>query len=488
MTICKTYLILFVSLSLCSLIRAQVTIGSSLAPVSGAILQLKETDDIGANATKGLMLPRISLEYQDVLTVDEDIKKDESIGMWVYNVNTFCSVDNRVLGSGVYIWDGSLWQPLSSSTSVNSNKVWITKDQDGNTFTAARFGNQIWMTQNLAVRSFDTESEAHITGETFPTSPGRINTNLNTERSLAAWAYLGPNPLPDGTANMGTTSAFYDLYPEFGFAYSWILATANANPAASADHTLGVVSYKIMDQRSKDPDNTVILSDEVENYQVQHGVLSRPYIQGICPNGWRLPSDRDFRLLGEELFNNPEPYSYISNAEQQTWIPNVWQPEWNNFVPLYSENVFQSWQYGNDGSNGGESNLSQVFKTSCFPPLNGDNTTFQKGKSLSLYEGGFNVLPTGDLVVQGTRNYGVWSIFMSSSFTAGDPTSGSMSKVSYVGRSFYFTKEPVGNYTQAYRLLGNGNPDLSNFSSVRCVYNNSTGYKSGMPESWQDLF
>lgn len=99
-------------------ICAQVTIGSALNPSPGAILDLKENSNYGANSTRGLVLPRVKLTAKNELfpMFKEDpnytsIVKDEQdalhIGLLVYNLN---QCDG--FGKGVYQWEGKSWVPL----------------------------------------------------------------------------------------------------------------------------------------------------------------------------------------------------------------------------------------------------------------------------------------------------------------------------------------------------------------------------------------
>lgn len=133
--------------------KSQVTIGNDLDPRPGSILDLKEYDTKGENSTKGLMLPRVSLTHLEHLYpmlndgYDKDTEDLNHTGLIVYNINT-CFLQ----GSGPYAWDGSRWKSLIE----RSSDVYEYKDHEGNTFLARQFGEAgIWMTQNLAVTSYD---------------------------------------------------------------------------------------------------------------------------------------------------------------------------------------------------------------------------------------------------------------------------------------------------------------------------------------------
>lgn len=86
--------------SLCE-INAQITIGSSIKPKPGALLDLKQDENQGKNSSKGLLLPRVSLtsinqlypmfkddlEYNNPATGKKVIEDQLHISLIVYNIN-----------------------------------------------------------------------------------------------------------------------------------------------------------------------------------------------------------------------------------------------------------------------------------------------------------------------------------------------------------------------------------------------------------------
>ena len=90
-------------------LQSQVTVGSGIEPIGGALLDLKEKESSETslvNATKGMMLPRVALESATSLSpiyanaTAEDARL--STGMTVYNVGAN-------LRKGILIWDGESW-------------------------------------------------------------------------------------------------------------------------------------------------------------------------------------------------------------------------------------------------------------------------------------------------------------------------------------------------------------------------------------------
>ena len=104
--------------------RAQVTIGTQLQPLKGAILDLKESDapDGSQNSTSGVMMARVYLNdinsLSPILTGSDATNPSlmpQYTGLIVYNVNT-----TSPLTKGLYSWDGTQWVSINSSTQGGS--------------------------------------------------------------------------------------------------------------------------------------------------------------------------------------------------------------------------------------------------------------------------------------------------------------------------------------------------------------------------------
>lgn len=134
-------LLLFVALGFAINAQAQVTIGSGIPPVSGALLDLKEyasSDPVaatGISATKGLGLPRVSLQvsnlllpmfdgadatnyYKDGTAYPKATEDAKHIGLTLYNLTEDSS---QGLKTGVCFWDGSQWIVAGKSGGDSSN-------------------------------------------------------------------------------------------------------------------------------------------------------------------------------------------------------------------------------------------------------------------------------------------------------------------------------------------------------------------------------
>lgn len=90
---------------------AQITIGSDRLPRVGALLDLKENNDLNANSTKGLLLPRVNLQRLTTLVPEKaTFSGDEAhTALTVYNLKRSVAED---LCPGVYTWSGSTWIKL----------------------------------------------------------------------------------------------------------------------------------------------------------------------------------------------------------------------------------------------------------------------------------------------------------------------------------------------------------------------------------------
>ncbi|NDV97290.1 hypothetical protein D0T84_20640 [Dysgonomonas sp. 521] len=111
---------------------AQVTVGSNITPTRAALLDLKArqttgklpsvTDDANTTVAEGdggLLLPRVELE--NLTTLDPFIQSGDAdynntqlklrlAGLMVYNIKEQSHTDpNKILRSGVYVWDGEKW-------------------------------------------------------------------------------------------------------------------------------------------------------------------------------------------------------------------------------------------------------------------------------------------------------------------------------------------------------------------------------------------
>lgn len=131
-------LILFLSVSLfCETIRAQVTVGSGVKPVKGAILDIKsqaaDTDNV-TSYTGGIVMPRLRLQSIDTMEPiipagDPDLAELKALhtGLMVYNLT-----GDAPFREGLYVWSGTQWETVLSD---GSSSVPVVTAENGLTIT-----------------------------------------------------------------------------------------------------------------------------------------------------------------------------------------------------------------------------------------------------------------------------------------------------------------------------------------------------------------
>lgn len=155
----KLHVLLIISFSLflgnMSLL-AQVTIGSDVLPNKGALLDLKENDNLDVNSMRGLGLPRVQLStIYSLDDIEANLDKDAHIGLVIYVPEEF-----EDSCPGVYVWTGTEWQGLNTDASRIPDFITVD-DVDGNTYTAKLFTKKgckkgtYWFTSNLRTTRFN---------------------------------------------------------------------------------------------------------------------------------------------------------------------------------------------------------------------------------------------------------------------------------------------------------------------------------------------
>lgn len=242
-------------------------------------------------------------------------------------------------------------------------------DQDGNIFYSAKFGNARWMTTNLAAKTYDS---------------GEVNNPLYLHDSSAGVrrSYAYPRLLPDdrdGEIENDGWDVTSTWKLQQGLLYTWYAASNITNPSTSIDRS----------QATPGVDGTPG-SNEVE-MTGNKGTAPNAYIQGICPNGWHLPSDREWNRLEKELYNNPKKYSNYTDAHIARFSPLQWDESYETATDFRGSNVHNG-EYGHGG----------VLNEMCSV----DDISYHwmrssKGYSKEPALGGFNLVHPG--TIRGSR-------------------------------------------------------------------------------------
>ena len=342
---------IFVSLVTCFVTNtfSQITIGSNLKANSGALLDLKQNESI---STKGLLLPRVSLKNINELTMgdnaiqDEDAEWMKSTGLMVYNVDSVELKDNR-LCPGLHIWSGDTWFSLKPyddilertlEVSLIRNYEYLVSDPNDPQFDAS-----LWPVDKRQ----DAKDGKYMLGHTLTNN----TENLEDVRGDESFTY-NVSRFYVGYKTEYTT---YEVQKSFN-------CDSSAEPIWVADHRYKQMN-KIFDdgvwttqnvRTAKFPDGTDIplanpdgkfqksdilpyyvepnVSTNLEAYgrfynwaaviNMGTGVGQTPIpvgeqggnmhdvkIQGICPDGWHVPSMQELTDMYNGLSLNAPSFS-----------------------------------------------------------------------------------------------------------------------------------------------------------------------------------
>lgn len=413
--------------------NAQVTIGSHIEPNKGALLDLKEYSPDPGNITssKGILLPRMELTDPDNLfpifesddnggyksggiSYDKQAEDLAHTGLIVFNLkrNICLSVP---LYKGVFAWRGTSWEYLGEGSEQSPGYYMITDARDGEVYPAGNFGKAgDWLLENM--RYMDATFSLSIPGENSGTNAANIR------------RYFYPQPF--GTYN-GVSYAGKETNPDNiptwnkkqGLLYTYAAATMGAYT------NIGIEQGQV--------EGEIPGPNEIETNVGK--------IRGICPEGWHIPSDREWNQLEKEIYNHTELYSLYTQANLPLDPANPsWNPKWE-----YDNTEGKNWR----GSSTNEGH-GKAMRAEC--PLPGPVQNVAGGYSKRDFEGGFSFLPVGTANSGVAKYYGGSAYFWSSSSTA--------SSMNAWYRQFATTE--VNVYRNAYRRL--------NLYSVRCKKDSSS--------------
>jgi uncharacterized protein (TIGR02145 family) len=234
------------------------------------------------------------------------------------------------------------WKMLTLEVSVQDcDCCSCVTDIEGNVYQARRFGAAgCWMTENLATTRYPDNTVI----------PQKNNTNTNNEPY-----YWIPNLAPSTTAlTPAQISAAYTS--RVGLLYTWSAAAYGRSATVGAD-------------TANDPSQTVY--------------------QGICPQGWHLPSDYEYNQLEREIVANYTQYSDMTSA------PTAWNATWD---------TSSAWRPASGSGHG------TAMKSKNSPV---GNSTASGGLSKAS-DFGWNGLLVGNAVGSSTYFYGSGTFYWSS--------------------------------------------------------------------------
>lgn len=176
-------------LTLCNLMLfSQVTIGSGIEPVRGALLDLKQTNAIASNSSKGFIFPRVYLTSVSQLTDISDVNTSDSnqlllhTGLTVYNTNASFQG-----GVGINMWDGAKWVNILQPQLKSNMAVFLDQGSSITLNLAIPIAN--WRYIALPNKLMDLNSEYNTSTGVY-TAKNTGTYNVNFRMSLSGLAIL----------------------------------------------------------------------------------------------------------------------------------------------------------------------------------------------------------------------------------------------------------------------------------------------------------
>lgn len=257
-------------------------------------------------------------------------------------------------------------------TDYGPNKVRKHKDSRGPSgdydFYSADFGTAgRWMITNMSAITYDP---IRTDGSSNPSINMHNDYNPTQDIDWASWGY----PNKSGSTD-ATDTDIYVNNPHYGLLYTWAAATGGRIASTPSEFN--------------------------QKYVEEGGIQVK--VQGICPNGWHLPSDWEWTRLENEIINNTTKYSEYTE----------------NIIDMPGGETFDGTQaWGYRGILHGA-----AMKDAC-EQIAANTDLSNYGKSKRIVDGGFSGLLAGyaspAVAVGKSHNYGHIGSFMSSSSTSVD--------------------------------------------------------------------
>jgi hypothetical protein len=407
-------------------LAAQVTIGAGEKPAKGALLDLKDHSTPGdkTTATKGLLLPKVNLtNLKPASAADlpasignpttESWNLEDHIGLVVFNIKPPDQCASEPIPVGSFVWSGTEWEfmgklpeeAIASGVTKHPAKPGVYEE-----FYYADFGPTagIWMTTNLTAWAYD-DGSTH--SENRPLTGPNANAGSPIPYNTAYWSY----PKPAGTVTPGE-AAPQTWDSRQGLLYTWDAATAGKGGSDGRGNIYNTSGGTWGNNESGYPEGT--------------GTQQQEQIQGICPDGWHLPSDWEWTELERAIISNKSSYSSAATSTGTTLTDELTNTTYGVWQPTPGTNGILNWRglttsYGH----------GNAMKSPCPVPSSPITTT--SGLSKPVKQNGFEALlagfaKNGSANFYGSRGYW-WSA--SSDSSAGAWGRYVFSGASQVGRS-----------------------------------------------------
>lgn len=345
----KLFLFTLLLSTLTTNLNSQVTIGSKNPPLKGALLDLKEfnVDGDKPDSRKGMAMPRVSLtDLKNLYPMFEDTNNPgaptaqysanknnidkEHIGLFVFNVGKIETQTKRIC-PGLHIWNGDTWYPLTAYEATTktrtlksatykgltfldpnnpSDPMWATLQKDPTSYPLGYRGIFKDTRNLLDIQNYNhtrfyvgyttTDSIFSITAnyscDQDPSKAILLADELTSQYTFEDGTWMADNlralTMPDGTA-IGQYSGTLTYDPLFTYPLN----------TASNRATYGVL-YNFQAATNRERAGVT---------KPQGGLREGPAIQGVCPDGWHLPSDRQWHDLINAITLNTSLFSSTPN-------------------------------------------------------------------------------------------------------------------------------------------------------------------------------
>lgn len=261
------------------------------------------------------------------------------------------------------------------------NGVRAHKDQNGNIFLSGHFGyedvaktkERRWMLNNLAATSFVPYNATPALGRTGDDK--NVSVNLPGTASASVSDYKNPLWTYPNVSGNGTSATRYTANPRIGRLYNWAAATNSKGSTDNAGIQINTTGKANINDGEVAP-----ATDRQTSRR-----------QGICPNGWHLPSDYEWTELEQEMNTNTSQYAAIPDA--------------NGTITVGEANAWRGTTHG------------QGMKDPC--PTPGQSTFPDSGGASNIIgtavTPGFNVMLAGQANSGSVNNYGDFGYLWSAS-------------------------------------------------------------------------
>lgn len=324
--------------------QAQVTIGSGIPPVSGALLDLKEKAD--GSSTRGLGLPRV--ELKDIKTKTDlaetmgmangTLDKDEHIGLVVYNVGKDETSTATRFCPGVHIWDGDEWQSLTAYPAMSETRVLQSSSLKGFTHLNPNdTTDPMWST----LGKNPTDYPIGYMGVFTDNRPNDKAQNYHYSRFYVGYTTADNvyditrdySCAQDGSKILTTTETITgDLTFEDGVWMTEHLRATRTPNGGSMHATVSPSNYKNLYYNYPNRTSSNLIYGGIYNfsaamnnintgYRDEEGLNEGAKKQGICPDGWHLPSDRQWTDLENAIIINTSRFSNLPDIGISNLIP-----------------------------------------------------------------------------------------------------------------------------------------------------------------------